>query len=153
MRGSPACAYEAGGNAILLSMPSSMRRPMFNSVLNSVPKSRCRALWSAFGARAAAVVLTVPIVVAPMAVPGDLLAAESLHCLSGDELRAASLNGKTMPLAAVIQTLHRASKDVIKAQLCQESDRLVYRLTLLGRDGKVKRAVVDATSGAVVGER
>ena len=59
----------------------------------------------------------------------------------------------TVPLATVIHTLHRAPKDVIKAQLCQEPDRLIYRLTLLGRDGKVKRATVDAINGAVVGER
>src|SRR6202023_592344 len=60
---------------------------------------------------------------------------------------------KTVPLATVIHTLHRAPKDVIKAQLCQEPDRLIYMLTLLGRDGKVKRAIVDATNGSVVGER
>ena len=58
-----------------------------------------------------------------------------------------------MPLATVIHTLHRAPKDVIKAQLCQEPDHLVYKLTLLGRDGKVKRATVDAINGSVVGER
>jgi uncharacterized membrane protein YkoI len=58
-----------------------------------------------------------------------------------------------MPLATVIHTLRRAPKDVIKAQLCQEGDRLIYQLTLLARDGKVKRAVVDASNGAVVGER
>jgi hypothetical protein len=124
---------------------------MFNSVL----KSRCSAFRSWFGSRAAAaVLLTVPIMLAPiLAMPSDLLAADSLHCLAGDEQRAASLNGKTMPLAAVIHTLHRAPKDVIKAQLCQDSDRLIYKLTLLGRDGKVKRAIVDAVNGSVVGER
>ncbi len=81
------------------------------------------------------------------------LAIESPRCLTGEEQRAATANGKTVPLAAVIHTLHRAPKDVIKAQLCQEPERLIYMLTLLGRDGKVKRAIVDATSGAVVGER
>src|SRR5450631_3190000 len=151
MRGSPACAYEAGGTSIPLSMPSSTSRPMFNSVL----KSSCSAFRSWLGFRAAAaVLLTVPMMLAPiLAMPSDALAAESLHCLAGDEQRAASLNGKTMPLAAVIHTLHRAPKDVIKAQLCQDSDRLIYKLTLLGRDGKVKRAIVDAVNGSMVGER
>jgi hypothetical protein len=103
--------------------------------------------------------LAVPIIAAPIivvstvAVPGNGLAAESLHCLTGDEQRAAIANGKTVPLATVIHSLHRAPKDVIKAQLCQEPDRLIYVLTLLGRDGKVRRAIVDATNGAVVGER
>jgi uncharacterized membrane protein YkoI len=85
--------------------------------------------------------------------PGSSFAAEPLHCLTGDEQRAAIAAGKTMPLATVIHTLHRAPKDVIKAQLCQEPDRLIYKLTLLGRDGKVRRAAVDATNGAVVGDR
>jgi uncharacterized membrane protein YkoI len=93
--------------------------------------------------------MVLPIVV----VPSRALAAESIHCLSGDEQRAASAGGKTVPLATVIHTLHRAPKDVIKAQLCQEPDRLVYKLTLLGRDGKVRRATVDAINGSVVGER
>ena len=101
--------------------------------------------WAAAG-------LLALIVAAPMT-SAPSLAIESLRCLTGEEQRAATANGKTVPLAAVIHTLHRAPKDVIKAQLCQEPERLIYMLTLLGRDGKVKRAIVDATSGAVVGER
>jgi hypothetical protein len=128
-------------------MLSSMRRPMFKSLLMPRLKS---AFLSAFGSWAAAgLFLAVPII----AVPRAGLAAESLHCLTGDEQRAAIAGGKTMPLATVIHTLHRAPKDVIKAQLCQEPERLIYKLTLLGRDGKVKRALVDATNGAVVGDR
>jgi hypothetical protein len=127
-------------------------------MLKSVLKSRRRSgLRPALGPWAAGLLWAVPIIAVPMvpilAVPSRSLAAESIHCLSGDEQRAASANGKTVPLATVIHTLHRAPKDVIKAQLCQEPDRLVYKLTLLGRDGKVKRAIVDATNGAVVGER
>jgi len=133
----------------------SMRRPMFKSVLKSgfgsklgsaletVFKPAFRS-WVAAGLLSAAPIMTVP---------GHGLAAESAHCLTGDEQRAAIANGKTVPLATVIHTLHRAPKDVIKAQLCQEPERLIYVLTLLGRDGKVKRAIVDATNGAVVGER
>jgi hypothetical protein len=121
------------------SMPSSMRRPMFKS---------------SFKSALTGLLLAAPIVAVPfIAAPSSGLAIESRHCLTGEEQRAATANGKTVPLAAVIHTLHRAPKDVIKAQLCQEPDRLIYMLTLLGRDGKVKRAIVDATSGAVVGER
>jgi hypothetical protein len=129
---------------------------MFKSVL----KSWCRrGLRSALapctaGLLWAAPLAAVPLVAVPiLAVPGHGFATESIHCLSGDELRAAGANGKTVPLATVIHSLHRAPKDVIKAQLCQEPDRLIYRLTLLGRDGKVKRATVDAINGSVVGER
>jgi hypothetical protein len=84
--------------------------------------------------------------------PRASVAAE-LRCLIGEEQRAAIATGKAMPLAAVIHNLHRPPKDVIKAQLCEEPERLIYMLTLLGRDGKVKRATVDATNGAMVGER
>jgi hypothetical protein len=98
--------------------------------------------------------LTVSILaVSILTLRTSAVAAEQLHCLTGDEQRTSIANGKTVPLATVIHSLHRAPKDVIKAQLCQEPDRLIYKLTLLGRDGKVKRAIVDATSGAVVGER
>jgi hypothetical protein len=137
-------------------MQSSMRKPTFKSVLESRFKTGLKpAFRSPFRSRAAAgLFLAVPIIAVPiLAVPSSGLAAESLHCLTGDEQRAAIANGKTVPLASVIHTLHRAPKDVIKAQLCQEPDRLIYKLTLLGRDGKVKRAIVDATNGAVVGDR
>jgi hypothetical protein len=132
-------------------MLSSMRRPMFRSVLKSAFKT---GLKSALALPIIAVIIAVPIVaVLILAGARDGIAAESLHCLTGDEQRAAIANGKAVPLATVIHTLHRAPKDVIKAQLCQEPERLIYMLTLLGRDGKVKRAIVDATNGAVVGER
>jgi hypothetical protein len=136
-------------------MPTPMRRPMLKSALKSgLVTGRKPAFKPAFKLWAAGLILVGPIVAASnLAAPRSGLAAEQLHCLTGDEQRAAIANGKTVPLATVIHTLHRAPKDVIKAQLCQEPDRLIYMLTLLGRDGKVKRAVVDATNGAVVGER
>jgi len=99
-------------------------------------------------AAAAALVLIMPIVTA-----AGGFAAEQAHCLSAADERAAIASGKAVPFASVIRTLHRAPKDVIGARLCQEGDRLIYMLTLLGRDGKVRRASIDAASGAVVGER
>jgi len=134
------------------SMPSSMRRPMFNSVLKSRCESACRSAFR-FWATAARGLAVLSIALPVLAVPTRGLAAEPSRCLGSDEQRAAIVNGKTVPIATVIHSLHRAPKDVIKAQLCQEPDRLVYKLTLLGRDGKVKRETVDATNGAVVGER
>jgi uncharacterized membrane protein YkoI len=99
-------------------------------------------------AAAAAMVLTTAIVV-----PVKGFAADPVHCLGAEDERAAIASGKAVPFASVIRTLHRAPKDVIGARLCQEGDRLIYLLTLLGRDGKVRRASIDAASGAVVGER
>jgi hypothetical protein len=99
-------------------------------------------------AAAAGLILMIPI-----AIPVSGLAADSVHCLSAADERAALSSGKAVPFSSVIRTLHRAPKDVIGAKLCQEGDRLIYMLTLLGRDGKVRRASIDAASGAVVGER
>jgi uncharacterized membrane protein YkoI len=115
---------------------------MFRSLLKSGLQARLRAAL-------------VPSIVAVLlaAAPRATMAAETVHCLTGDEQRTAIANNKAVPLATAIHALHRAPKDVIKAQLCQEPERLIYMLTLLGRDGKVKRATVDATNGAVVGER
>jgi hypothetical protein len=93
------------------------------------------------------------VALALVTVPGKGFAADPVHCLSAAEERAALASGKAVPFATVIRTLHRAPKDVIGAKLCQDSDRLIYLLTLLGRDGKVKRTTVDAGSGQVVGER
>ncbi len=84
---------------------------------------------------------------------GHALAAEPPRCMTGDGQRAAIARGDAVRLATVLRTLHRAPREVVKAKLCQEPTRLVYVLTLLGRDGKVKRMTVDATNGTVVGER
>ncbi len=122
-----------------------MPNPLLKSVLPSALTLRSRH-WQAMSLLAALLLAILA------AIPGAR-AGETRRCLSGEEQRAAIAGGKTMPLAAVIHALHRQPKDVIKAQLCQEPERLVYMLTLLGRDGKVKRAIVDAANGAVVGER
>jgi hypothetical protein len=128
-----------------------MRRPMFRSLLRTSFKSwfKPAPALPTIAVIFAGSVLAVPI----SALPRGAIAAEQLHCLTGEEQRAAIANSKAVPLATAIHALHRAPKDVIKAQLCQEPERLIYMLTLLGRDGKVKRAIVDATNGAVVGER
>jgi hypothetical protein len=107
-------------------------------------RARPLAFSALAGGAAAAFALLMPL---------SGLAAEPAHCLTGAEERAALASGKAVPFAAVIRTLHRAPKDIIGTRLCREGDRLIYLLTLLGRDGKVRRATLDAASGAVVGER
>jgi uncharacterized membrane protein YkoI len=80
-------------------------------------------------------------------------AAEAARCLSRDQQRAAIAEGKAVPLASALQTLRRkVPGELVRARLCQEGDRMVYKLILLARDGKVKRAVIDAANGALVGE-
>lgn len=127
-----------------------MARPALQSALT--PRQRHRAgLPRALLSHTISWVLA--IVAIAIAAPPRAHAAESRHCLSREEQRAAIAGGRTVPLATAIHALHRLPRDVVKAQLCQEPDRLVYVLTLLAHDGKVKREIVDATSGAVVGER
>jgi hypothetical protein len=76
-------------------------------------------------------------------------------CLGKEERRAVLATGQVMRLAAVIRTSHpRRVGDVIKARLCKgPQGGYVYVLTLLARDGKVTRATVDATNGAILGSR
>jgi hypothetical protein len=104
----------------------------------------------------------LPLVAAALLVAAaPARAAEALHCLSREEQRAAIAAGSAMPLASVIELLKLGQREVVRARLCRgsgqasepPSDRLVYLLTLLGRDGKVRRTTVDAATGTMVGER
>ncbi len=89
-----------------------------------------------------------------LAPPNAASAAPRLHCLSAAEQRAAIADGRAVPLATVRRNLrHRAAGEVVRVRLCQDGGRLVYMLTVLPRDGKVKHATVDAKNGSVVGLR
>ena len=59
-----------------------------------------------------------------------------------------------VPLAAAGESVRaRVPGEMVRARLCQEPDRLIYLLTVLPRDGKVRRVIVDAKNGAVVSVR
>lgn len=77
-------------------------------------------------------------------------AAERMRCLTRDQQRAAIADGRAVPLATAIRAVRRTPKDVVRARLCQDSDRLIYLLTVLARDGKVRRVTVDARNGTVL---
>ena len=81
--------------------------------------------------------------------------APSEHaCLDQKERRAAIASGGVVHLAAAIHAAKsRMSGTVVQARLCHGQDGLVYVLTVLARDGKVARIVVDAVKGTLVGER
>jgi uncharacterized membrane protein YkoI len=75
-------------------------------------------------------------------------------CLDQKERRAEAASGAVVHLAAAIQAAKtRMAGTVVRARLCHSQDGLVYVLTVLGRDGKVARMVVDASKGTLVGER
>lgn len=74
-----------------------------------------------------------------------------LRCFSRDQQRIAIAERRAIALAAVRTKLRtRVPGDVVRARLCQESERLIYQLTVLPRDGRVRRVNVDAKSGAVL---
>jgi len=75
-------------------------------------------------------------------------------CLDQKERRAEVAFGAVVRLAAAIHAAKsRMPGTVVGARLCHGQDGLVYVLTVLARDGKVARIVVDAVKGTLVGER
>ena len=72
------------------------------------------------------------------------------HCLSPDERRAKIATHQVVPLSKAMRAAKVGRRELVRASLCERNDRLVYLLTVLGRDGKVTRATVDAGSGTVV---
>jgi uncharacterized membrane protein YkoI len=80
------------------------------------------------------------------------VAQEQPRCLTRAEQRAAIAAGEAISLATARQMLRqRMSGELVRARLCHESGRLIYRLTVLARDGKVRQVAVDATNGTVIG--
>ena len=80
-------------------------------------------------------------------------AAERDRCLSPQERRAQVAAHAVIPLSKAIRALRVRRAEVVRASLCDRGGRLVYVLTVLGRDGKVMRATIDAGNGAVIGRR
>jgi uncharacterized membrane protein YkoI len=85
-----------------------------------------------------------------------------LECLTPAQRRELVATRKVVPLATAIRAARgmaearssrsRAKSDVISARLCRGPNGLVYRLTVLARDGKVARLTVDAASGKLVSD-
>src|SRR5262245_8527503 len=81
-------------------------------------------------------------------------AADLQACLTRAEQRLAVDSGKAVRLSDAINAVraHGRGRQVVKAQLCHDAEKLVYVLTVLARDGKVTHARVDAVTGNVIGE-
>jgi hypothetical protein len=74
------------------------------------------------------------------------------HCLSRNEQKAKAAAHTVVPLSRAMRSA-RAHGEIINARLCENGGHLVYLLTVLGGDGKVALASVDAGSGALIGVR
>jgi len=84
--------------------------------------------------------------------PAD--AENRLRCLTPEQQRTAISERRALPLATIRRTMRaRVPGELVRAQLCHDADRLIYLLTVLPRDGKVRRVIIDAKSGAVVSIR
>jgi hypothetical protein len=75
------------------------------------------------------------------------------QCLTREQRRLAITGGQVVSLAAAIRATHARRHEVVKARLCRGPKGLVYRLTLLTRDGKVTHATVDAGTGKLAERR
>ncbi len=74
--------------------------------------------------------------------PGGAAATEA--CLTMAEQRAAIRSGEAVRPASVRRTV---GGEVLRLSLCRSNGRLVYRVVVLRRDGRVSSHVVDAASG------
>jgi uncharacterized membrane protein YkoI len=100
-----------------------------------------------------AALVLVAVFAVLLAVTGPAGADDALHCLSRNEQRAAITDGKAVPLAAARRAARlKTPGELVRARLCHKSERLIYLLTVLARDGKVAHVTVDAKNGAVIGE-
>ena len=100
-----------------------------------------------------ALIALVLMVFGPLSVvPAD--AEPRMRCLTRDQQRSAITERRAVPLATVRKSVRaRVPGEMVRARLCQEPERLIYLLTVLPRDGKVRRVIVDAKNGAVVSVR
>jgi len=103
--------------------------------------------------RLALIALALVALVGPLVV--DPAEAESrARCLTRDQQRTAISERRALPLATVRRTLRsKVPGELVRARLCQDPERLIYMLTVLPRDGKVRRVVIDAKDGALLSVR
>ncbi len=73
-------------------------------------------------------------------------AAAQAACLSQSEARAAVANGQARSLGSLAGSV---GGEIVRADLCKEGGRFVYRLSVV-IGGKVVQRVLDASSGQVL---
>ncbi len=72
-------------------------------------------------------------------------------CLSQEQRRTAIATRQAIPLGRAMEVAKaHFGGEVVRARLCTRDKALVYVLTILAHDGKVTRAIIDGTSGAVI---
>jgi uncharacterized membrane protein YkoI len=95
--------------------------------------------------------MLVRTVLASLLVLGANAAAQAAdHCLTRNEQKAKTAAHAVVPLSRAMRPV-RPRGEIIHARLCEHGGSLVYLLTVLGSDGKVAHASVDAGTGALIG--
>ena len=101
-----------------------------------------------------ALIALMLVLFAPLSVVLPADAEPRTRCLTRDQQRTALTERRAVPLSAAQKAARaRVPGEIVRARLCQEQERLIYLLTVLPRDGKVRRVTVDAKNGAVVNVR
>jgi uncharacterized membrane protein YkoI len=81
-------------------------------------------------------------------------AATQSGCLSSEQMREAVFAGHAIPASTATRAAREASAgDVVRVRLCHHDERLVYRITMLQRDGRVGHVTIDGSSGKVADVR
>jgi len=80
-------------------------------------------------------------------VPRAASANEHLVCLTKEQRRGELASKHVVSLGTALRAAHGRRSELIDAKLCRGTNGLFYLLTLLPRDGKVRRATVDAGTG------
>jgi hypothetical protein len=76
------------------------------------------------------------------------------ECFDRQEQRMAVHQGLAIRLGAALRSINaRDGDELLRAELCRNKTGFVYVLTILARNGKVSRTIVDARSGAVIKDR
>jgi uncharacterized membrane protein YkoI len=97
--------------------------------------------------------IAIRTILTGMLVLGATLPASAAdHCLSRAEQKAKTAAHAVVPLSRAMRQL-KPRGEVIRARLCERDGHLVYLLTVLGTDGKVAQASIDAANGALLGPR
>jgi uncharacterized iron-regulated membrane protein len=98
--------------------------------------------------------VAVVVALSPFAALADSPAPVPAACLSSDEMREAVAAGHAIaPTAATRAARRAADGEILRVRLCRHEDALVYRVTMLQRDGRVGHVTIDGVSGKVDGMR
>jgi len=90
-------------------------------------------------------VLALAALLVTSAIPG---AATAASCLSPEEQRAAIRSGAAARPGVVRKTV---PGELLNLKLCERGGRLVYLATVMRPNGTIRTMVLDAASGAPVG--